>query len=1287
MDNYHVVELVGEGSFGKVYKGRRKCTGQITAMKFIMKQGKSEKDIKNLRQEIEILRQLRHENIIQMLDAFETKAEFCVVTEFAQGELFEILEDDQSLPEEVVQGIAKQLVRALHYLHSNRIIHRDMKPQNILIGSAGVVKLCDFGFARAMSCNTMVLTSIKGTPLYMAPELVQEQPYNHTVDLWSLGVILYELFDPVKFPTNITPEFKSFLKGLLNKKPSDRLGWPELLEHPFVRETAEESASREKAMADAMEIADSSRAWRGEGGAVAGAVLAVGGREPLTPPPAPPVTPPARQTETPQINRRDPLAARRLPGLPGERKVPTSETGHHAPVGRAASASAAAATTPPKTSAASSASAKTPGTPAAPGVRAGPPARTPAAAAAAPAVADVASSLERMVARMALGPVGPDQGAALWSDGVTHPTLLAALRLPGDTASHPSWLSSPSITTALTAASSLLRYSEGRPEGLQMQRAVADLAVAATAAAPSSTPAVQRQILAVAVAAVDCFRNAEAGIAADKAATGYTHVVLEESPRLYCHILASGRRRDSWPLVSAAASALADGALRAQQCIAGSLRGPALRQAEDLLRLVQQGGAAGHLVACMQEAGVDARGPGSESASSASLHGLSALVHCPAGKTPKAVLAEYFPLAQALCNKVSGAADRGQDSDAALQDAVRAAVGEAIAASPPSLAVLVQMLETGAQDDRGLDAHALQVLLHASRVCTALCDAAVTAAVPRALLAMALNGSPHSTLALLTLTAIVEGVHSRKHLSGAALADGPPPRPGSAAATRPRAALLPSTATDDAIKRLAGLMQLSGDQIGLGFAAAGAVAAYLRFYAQPGGPCLSPSLLALHPPSAAGAHTGNVQARAVPPPPELLSSARLAALQRMLKYHSAGTVAAMEHVEGAQCRSGLFDGALSLVAALLSYGGSSDAASAATHAGLGASVLQLLAGGRTSSALLDLSPHGLLHLLDAVHHASRPEAEGLQALTSEGVLMALLGILGERHLGALQAWPGAGGGGRRGAAALIISAIDVLQLPLMSLPSGEGLESNSYSDALMRESTGRMLVGCLEVLEGEELLLPLNTLSRLLLSSTAFAQQFLQAGGLHESSIQRLMVSSLPAPVLVDTLLVVSQLARLNKESFNTYEPIAKAGIYPHIRSLLAHSDPGVRARACNLLGNMCRHSAYFYSALDRHGLVQPLIQRCTDPDKSTRKFACFAIGNAGFHNASLYDALQPSISPLVGLLRDEEDKTRANAAGALGNLVRNSAALCGELVRAGALAALLATAAAPERVPAAAVV
>nr|GEX26402.1 serine/threonine-protein kinase TIO [Tanacetum cinerariifolium] len=137
VENYHVIELVGEGSFGKVYKGRRKFTGQTVALKFILKHGKTEKDVQNLRQEIE----LKHENIIQMLDSFESPQEFCVVTEFAQGELFDILEDDKCLSEEEVQKIAKQLVRALHYLHSNHIIHRDMKPQNILICAGVVVKV------------------------------------------------------------------------------------------------------------------------------------------------------------------------------------------------------------------------------------------------------------------------------------------------------------------------------------------------------------------------------------------------------------------------------------------------------------------------------------------------------------------------------------------------------------------------------------------------------------------------------------------------------------------------------------------------------------------------------------------------------------------------------------------------------------------------------------------------------------------------------------------------------------------------------------------------------------------------------------------------------------------------------------------------------------------------------------------------------------------------------------------------------------------------------------------
>lgn len=126
-----------------------------------------------------------------MLDSFETNSEFIIVTELGQGELFNIIEDDQYLEEPEIRKVAQQLVRALHYIHSNRITHRDLKPQNILMTSEGNIKLCDFGFARYMSYKTEVLTSLKGTPLYMAPEVVQEQPYTHTADLWSLGVILY----------------------------------------------------------------------------------------------------------------------------------------------------------------------------------------------------------------------------------------------------------------------------------------------------------------------------------------------------------------------------------------------------------------------------------------------------------------------------------------------------------------------------------------------------------------------------------------------------------------------------------------------------------------------------------------------------------------------------------------------------------------------------------------------------------------------------------------------------------------------------------------------------------------------------------------------------------------------------------------------------------------------------------------------------------------------------------------------------------------------------------------
>ncbi|XP_057675963.1 serine/threonine-protein kinase 36-like isoform X2 [Corythoichthys intestinalis] len=254
MDSYHVLAQVGQGSFGRVHKGMKRFTGQVVALKFMPKMGRSSKELQSLKKEIDIMSNLQHPNIVKFLDSFETETEVVVVTEYAEGQLFQIIEADGSLPESRVCEIACQLVSALYYLHSRRILHRDMKPQNILFDKNGVVKLCDFGFARAMSISTMVVTSIKGTPLYMSPELVAEKPYDHTADLWALGCILYEIHtglppfcadsifhlgqlivkNPIVWPDNMSSTCTSFLKGLLIKDPQKRLSWPHLLHHPFV---------------------------------------------------------------------------------------------------------------------------------------------------------------------------------------------------------------------------------------------------------------------------------------------------------------------------------------------------------------------------------------------------------------------------------------------------------------------------------------------------------------------------------------------------------------------------------------------------------------------------------------------------------------------------------------------------------------------------------------------------------------------------------------------------------------------------------------------------------------------------------------------------------------------------------------------------------------------------------------------------------------------------------------------------------------------------------------------
>ena len=199
------------------------------------------------------------------------------------------------------------------------------------------------------------------------------------------------------------------------------------------------------------------------------------------------------------------------------------------------------------------------------------------------------------------------------------------------------------------------------------------------------------------------------------------------------------------------------------------------------------------------------------------------------------------------------------------------------------------------------------------------------------------------------------------------------------------------------------------------------------------------------------------------------------------------------------------------------------------------------------------------------------------------------------------------------------------------------------------------------------------SLSEFALSQSSFASSLLN---IKQKSIKVEFANE--ATTIVDWTMILSQLAKSNE---SRYENVGEANATFHLTKLLRHEDFNVRARAANALGNLCRHSDYFYASFKKYGTVGALIDRLNadekeEPSALVRKFAAFAIGNAGFHSDYLYDDLRRSILPLVRNIgnhygstfgvgrKDENDgKTRSNAAAALGNLARNGDALIADLL------------------------
>jgi len=202
MENYEFIQKIGTGSFGSVSKIRRKSDNKILVWKEINYGIMSEKEKQQLVAEVNILRELRHPNIVRYYDRVIDRAnsKIFIVMEYCEGgDMAAVVKkckrESDHLPEEVVWKIFMQISLALYECHKRKegkILHRDLKPANIFLDSNMNVKLGDFGLARIMDSDSEFASTHVGTPYYMSPEQISESRYNEKSDIWSLGCLLYE---------------------------------------------------------------------------------------------------------------------------------------------------------------------------------------------------------------------------------------------------------------------------------------------------------------------------------------------------------------------------------------------------------------------------------------------------------------------------------------------------------------------------------------------------------------------------------------------------------------------------------------------------------------------------------------------------------------------------------------------------------------------------------------------------------------------------------------------------------------------------------------------------------------------------------------------------------------------------------------------------------------------------------------------------------------------------------------------------------------------------------------
>nr|CDJ80105.1 Serine threonine protein kinase-related domain containing protein [Haemonchus contortus] len=194
MEKYEKLGKIGEGSYGVVYKCRNRDNGQIVAIKKFFETEDDPQIKKIALREIRMLKQLKHPNLVSLLEVFKRNRKLHLVFEHCDRTVLHDLEKyPNGVPEELTKKITWQLLEALRFCHSHKCIHRDVKPENILLTKNDVVKLADFGFARIINPQEMY-TDYVATRWYRSPELlVGDTVYGPPVDIWAVGCVLAEL--------------------------------------------------------------------------------------------------------------------------------------------------------------------------------------------------------------------------------------------------------------------------------------------------------------------------------------------------------------------------------------------------------------------------------------------------------------------------------------------------------------------------------------------------------------------------------------------------------------------------------------------------------------------------------------------------------------------------------------------------------------------------------------------------------------------------------------------------------------------------------------------------------------------------------------------------------------------------------------------------------------------------------------------------------------------------------------------------------------------------------------